>query len=113
MIPASGNVGGESFIAHTSDREVCIKVGKDVPDGYPGRGENLARALDGRYAPGVRCFYLTPARAAKWYCLFMAGFDARQVGTKWGGTAWVYFRAGAEYSRPHAVGRARLETILP
>jgi hypothetical protein len=90
MIPTLGRLAHESYRAQeVKDGDVLIMVAKDVPDGLPGRGELLAQALQGRYAPSLRGYYLTPARARKWHALFMGGATAKQRMTRFGKT-WVF-----------------------
>lgn len=62
--------------------EICLKVPLLDDRGYESRGATLARALHGRYAPEMRCFYFTPCRAKKWELLYRAGFFARLT-PKW------------------------------
>lgn len=70
MIPPTGTVGAESYAA------VIGKRG-DVTIWIEGRGKQLAVALGGRCGDGY-C-HLTPARAEKWYALWITGFSVRAV----------------------------------
>jgi hypothetical protein len=90
MIPTLGRLAHESYRAQeVKDGDVLVMVAKDVPDGLPGRGELLAQALRGRYAPSCRGYFLTPARARKWHALFMGGATARKKATQFG-SVWVF-----------------------
>lgn len=56
-------------------REVLLAIRQDQEF----RAWNIARALKGRWAPGLAAFHMTPARAEKWKILYAAGFDATTV----------------------------------
>ncbi len=58
--------------------EMQLRIPLLDDDGYESRGAILAKALRGRYACEMKCFYLTPKRAQKWETLYRAGFAARQ-----------------------------------
>ncbi len=67
MIPLSGHHDGEVFaITAAPRRELLLRI-------QGARGEALAIALGGRYASGLRAYYLTSAKAEKWYALFAGG----------------------------------------
>lgn len=58
-----------------SGREALLQIREDQEM----RAWNVARALKGRWAPGLRAFHMTPARAEKWKTLYAAGFDATTI----------------------------------
>lgn len=70
-------------------REVVLQIRQDQDF----RAWNIARALKGRWALGLRAFYMTPARAKKWEALFAAGLDAAQV-TAHDQRVWIFKRDG-------------------
>lgn len=74
--------------------ESCLVIDLLDPKGQETRGALLARAVGGRYAPGSRCFYFTPARVRKWELLYKTGFSAR-AGMLRGEYRWKFNHPGA------------------
>lgn len=90
--------------------EFSLSVPLLTPEGHESRGALLARALRGRYAQEVRCFYLTPSRARKWETLYKSGFTARQRRIATDVTVWRFVRpdTGGDLVLARALNRAIL-----
>lgn len=86
MIPLTGTLQGESFTATPGKRgDWTIAIEGE-------RGRQLAIALGARRGAA---FHFTPARAAKWHALWLAGFSARPFRIQ-DETHWRYAGAGQE-----------------
>jgi hypothetical protein len=87
MIPTTSTLGSESFTSLRIRGEVLLtRLGP--------RGTALAEALRGRFAQQDHGYYLTPARAEKWWLLFAAGFIAIKRQHEYGGMVWFFERDG-------------------
>jgi len=85
-----------------------VRVTYRTPDNQPGRGDGLAQAMDGRFCPGPRVWWMTPARAQKWLTLYLAGWSARKVQAL-GRITWVLDRPGEK--RVTITDAVRRETL--
>ena len=112
MIPLHATHQGETYTATQQGSEIRLIVRKDQPDGFPGRGEMLARAMDARWPFGTPfTYFLTPARAEKWRVLWSAGANARQRGTRFANKEWV-FVIGEDDCLPRHEAVTRAKAIL-
>jgi hypothetical protein len=89
-------------------REVllCIRQDQEM------RAWNVARALRGRWAPGLRAFHMTPARAEKWKILYAAGFDAHTIRSH-DQRVWVFTQKGVTFTLGESMRLAETQEPEP
>jgi hypothetical protein len=90
----------EPYTVTLSDngREALLQINQEQPM----RAWNVARALKGRWAPGLRAFHMTPARAEKWKTLFDAGFDATTIRSH-DQRVWVFVHEGKTFTLAESI----------
>jgi hypothetical protein len=91
-----------------SGREALLTIREDQEM----RAWNVARALKGRWAPGLRAFHMTPARAEKWKALFDAGFDATTIRAH-DQRVWVFKHEGKTLTLAESMRLAETSDPLP